>query len=221
MITPDTKWLVIDAYLLGRLDEAGRAEVIQKLETDAEFRADMAVQLALHQHIDQQQRLADEALVDQFMVNEPPLDTDRPAVHVGQPQPVPFWRRSWARAAAALLLLVGLAWVGYSYLNPPPSTLVTTITYQQRGFGATGTPNEYRKTTYPLTLIVDGTSPGEYSTDGTSLTLFLSETLTDLRQWALRDDAETGGFQLITTQDQAYLIDRNTYGKRIRLGQKK
>ncbi|MEZ0609433.1 hypothetical protein ACAW74_12995 [Fibrella sp. WM1] len=219
MITPDNQWQVIDAYLHGLLDEAGRAEVDEKLATDPDFRAEMALQLALHQHLNQEQRRADEALVDNLMTEwatesaSPDVPT-QPESRIRPLHPtMPFWQRTWVRAAAALVLLVGLGWPAYMMLSADAS-LTTTIVYEQRSFGAAGTPDDYRTTTYLVTFVADGSDPIAYSTDGTTLTLYVPDLPADDTQWRLRDDPETGGFQLTTPTGQRFALERNTYGKR-------
>ena len=70
MITEQNKWVVIEAYLAGQLDEPGRQEVAQKMTDDAQFQADVLMQYALNQHLEQEQAEQDSALVDKILQEE-------------------------------------------------------------------------------------------------------------------------------------------------------
>lgn len=225
MITPDNKWQVIDAYLRGYLDATGRAEVEQKMDDDADFQLDVAMQLALNEQLAQEQRAENDALIDRLFddqANQTSASTDQRTATDGPDRrwhpATPFWQRTWARTAAITLLLIGLGWLGYrQFATTTPLTLATTLTYEQRDFGATGIPDAYHVITYPVMFVADGTDPTQYSTDGQRLTLYLTVLPPNASQWRLRDNAETGGFLLTTPARQQVIIERNTGGERSEL----
>lgn len=208
MITEENKWVVIEAYLAGQLDESGRQEVAQKMTEDGQFQADVLMQYALNQHLDQEQTSQDYALVDKILqeelVQNPPI---KPSV-----RSVPWWQQTWARAAA-VVLLIGLCLFGYTRWSKP-TVIATRITYEQRGLGVGGTPDSGQLTTFPVEFWLDGTTPNKYSSGPDGLHIYLTNQPIDTAQWRLRDDPATGGFLLNAPPGKTYRLDRDTYNQR-------
>ena len=208
MITDQNKWNVIEAYLAGQLDEAGRQEVAQKMSDDAQFRSDVLMQHMLNKHLEQEQKEADNALVDQFLVDNPLPKT--PAEPVARQ--VSLWRQPWLRAAA-LIALIGLCWLGYTRWSKP-TVIATQITYEQRDFGVSGTHGSGQLTTFPVEFWLIDVTPNEYSSGTDGLHIYLPNQPIDTAQWRLHDDPKTGGFLLSTPQGQIYHLERDTYNQR-------
>lgn len=207
MITEQNKWAVIEAYLAGKLDETGRQEVAQKMTNDADFRADVLMQATLNEQFDEEQTAIDLALVDRILsehvVPAPKQDN--------RWRPRPIGQQPWVRALAGIILLLGVGWLGYTYLTKP-TVISTRIVYEQRSFGMTGT-TATQLTTYPVDFSDDGPVGGTYSSEAGKLHVHLSTIPADISRWRLRDEAATGGFQLSTPQGRTYLLDRDTYGQ--------
>ncbi|GAB4038370.1 hypothetical protein [Spirosoma gilvum] len=213
MITDDNKWIFIEAYLAGKLDESTLELVRQKMDDDPDFRTEVLVQKALNSQINQQQQAEDNELIAQFMANhvlEPAAN-----LHVIEPKPgrvAPFWQQTWVRAAAVIVVVAGLGWLGINnYLQP--KTMAVTITYDLRGFGMAGDSSS-KQTTFPVEFSSRGPAGGEYLSSDDSLHIYLPDLPEDAKKWSLSDDRKLGSKLLKTPQGQIYRLEPDTYGVR-------
>jgi hypothetical protein len=205
MITDDNKWIYIEAFLAGKLDASAQALVRQKMEDDPVFRTDVLIQQARNREIEAQEQAKDRDVVAQFMAN-------RPKRGIVKPMPIPIWRQTWARAAAAITLVLGLGWLTLTYIRQP-ETIAVQIVYDQRGLGMAG-DSASQQTTFPVEFSSRGPAGGEYSSGAASIHIYLPDLPADAKQWTLRDDPQQGGYLLKTPQSQIYRLDRETYGAR-------
>ena len=208
MITEQNKWVVIEAYLAGQLDEPSRQEVAQKMTDDAQFQADVLMQYALNQHLEQEQAEQDSALVDKILQEE---SARKPLVGL-RARPQPWWQKPWIQAAA-VVLLIGLCWFGYTRWSKQ-TVIATNIAYEQRDLGLGGTSGSGQITTFPVEFWLDGSTRNEYSSGPDGLQIYLPKQSVDVSQWRLRDDPKTGGFLLSAPQGKTYRLDRDTYNQR-------
>ncbi|WP_080055507.1 hypothetical protein [Spirosoma aerolatum] len=207
MITDDNKWIFIEAYLAGKLDEPALELVRQKLADDPTFRNDVLVQKALNSQLEEQQQADDNELIAKFMASQSVL-TDTNKKEPGRV--IPFWQPTWVRAAAIILLVVGLAWL--ALYDPQPQTMALTITYTQRGLGMAG-DSSVKQTTFPVKFSSQGPAGGEYQSSDDSLHIYLPDLPKDAQQWSLTDRMQ-GGYLLKTPQGQTYQLDKETFGVR-------
>ncbi|MGM9507727.1 hypothetical protein ACS5NO_08375 [Larkinella sp. GY13] len=203
MITDENKWTFIEAFLAGKLDASAQALVRQKIDEDPVFRTDVLIQQALNREIEAQKQAEDREIVAQFMAN-------RPKRGIVKPLPIPIWRQTWFRAAAVLVLVVGLGWLAYN--NRAPEMLAVEIPYDQRDFGM-ATDSSVNRTTFSVEFNSRGPSGGEYSSGEGRIQLFLPELPADAKQWILSDRRE-GDYLLRTPQGKSYQLDKQTSGER-------
>lgn len=206
MITDDNKWVFIEAYLAGKLDEPALALVRQKMDDDPAFQTDVLAQKALNIRLEQQQQAEDKDLIAQFMVSQTGLDKPKSG------RVIPFWQQTWVRAAAVITLVAGLGWLALNN-GQQPQTMAVTITYDQRSFGMAGDSSS-KQTTFPVEFSSRGPAGGEYLSSEDSLHVYLPDLPVDAKQWSLSDDRKQGGYLLKTPQGQTYQLDKETFGSR-------
>lgn len=211
MITDDNKWVFIEAYLAGKLDEPAQALVRQKMDDDPAFRTDVLVQKALNTQLEQEQQAKDNDLIAQFMASRTGLDKPGHTVEPEAGRIIPFWQQTWVRAAAIITLVAGLGWL--AFYNPKPQTMAVAIPYDQRGFGMGGDSTS-KQTTFPVEFSSRGPAGGEYLSSDDSLHVYLPDLPVDAKQWSLSDDRKQGGYLLKTPQGQTYQLDKETFGSR-------
>lgn len=119
MINDNNKTEIIDQYLEGTLDDVQRKEVEDLIQTDASFRAEVALQRRIIQHVQEQERdtLRNE-LSDLFTREE---DTSREDARV-----VALSRRNVYYAIAASVLVLITAGI-FIWMNPSTDPLAGSI----------------------------------------------------------------------------------------------
>jgi hypothetical protein len=221
MITDENKYEVIDAYLLGLLNEAGRQEVEQKMADDPNFYTEVVLQEALLSELDRQETNDTNQLIDQLLAEEIKIspdqtddepDTDIPVIPIGRDQQRPWWQQNWQKVAAGVVLVLGVGWFGYRVASPP--TVTASISYQQQVFGGFGTDSLTNTSPFPVTFIQKLFGALEYENGPAGLRLYLTTPPGDPKQWLLTDDATTGGFQLRAPDGTTYPLQPNTAGER-------
>lgn len=217
MITDDNKYDIIDAYLLGLLDMAGRQAVEQKMIDDPDFRTEVLFQQALHQELDRQETAETDEILDQLLANEPISDRSQDSTEHSQTEEtpiIPIGNRGWARWStqiAASLLIVGLGWVGYRLAAPP--TITAEISYHQRTFGGFGSDSLTDSSTLTVTFVQTLMGKPEYESRPGHIQLYQPSEPGVLDQWLVTDHPN-GGYRLRSPSGTIYTVERNTYGKR-------
>lgn len=219
MITDENKYEVIDAYLLGLLNEDGRREVEQKMADDPNFYTEVVLQKALMTELDRQETNETNQLIDQLLAeetlpnqidNEP--NKDVPVIPIGQDQQQPWWKEHWLELAASVVLVLGLGWFGYRVLAPP--TITASIPYRQQVFGGFGSDSLTNANPFPVTFVHKLFGALEYENGPAGLRLYLTDPPGDPKQWLLSDDATTGGFRLRAPDGTVYTLLSDTAGER-------